>query len=115
MRGKAWRIRSVPIAMLPGLPTSNAGSRLPLRITRSSLGSDATDAESVAFFTNRRKEIEAMLKSVHRKGIDQYLAGDVEEAIKTWTVGEALDYWGDIDFRRDIDKAKKLLDLREQK
>jgi hypothetical protein len=79
------------------------------------LAIDPTDPQALAFFTKRRKEIESALKMVHRKGIDQYVGGQVEEAVQTWTAGEALDYWGDIDFKRDIDKAKKLLDLREQK
>lgn len=79
------------------------------------LSEDPTDPEALAFFNNHRKEIQSMLQTVHRKGIDQYVSGKVAEAVKIWTLGEALDYWGDIDFKRDIDKAKKLLDLRGQK
>ncbi len=79
------------------------------------LGVDSSDSEALSFFNRRHPEIKNLLRTVHRKGIDQYVAGKVSEAVNIWTKGRALDYFGDVDFSRDIDKAKKLLDLRGQK
>ena len=76
---------------------------------------DPTDSEALAFFNKHRKEIEGLLKDMDRKGIYFYVAGKADQALKVWTEGEALDYFGDIDFSRDIDKARKLLELRDKK
>jgi tetratricopeptide (TPR) repeat protein len=79
------------------------------------LGVDPSDGEAQTFFSNRHKEIQALLRNVHRRGIDLYVSGQVEEAIKIWSKGRALDHFHDVEFSRDIDKARKLLDLRGQK
>jgi len=91
--------------------------RLPVAVDnyKKLLQIDPSDSEAEAFFSSKRKEIESMLKKVHRQGIDLYVAGKVEEAVKVWNNGAQLDYFGAVDFKRDIDKAKKLLDLRGQK
>jgi tetratricopeptide (TPR) repeat protein len=76
---------------------------------------DPSEVEANAFLNNRRTEFEAQLKGIHRKGIDLYVAGKVEEAVKVWEKGRVLDYWDSVKFERDIEKARKLLDLRGQK
>jgi hypothetical protein len=73
---------------------------------------DPTDPEAIAFFTKHREDILAMLRDLHRKGIYEYVAGHLESAIRIWTNGQSLDYFGDVDFKRDIDKAQKAIDLR---
>jgi tetratricopeptide (TPR) repeat protein len=96
---------------------ADRAGRLPVAVDnyKKLLQIDPGDAEAEAFFASKRKEIESMLKKVHRQGIDLYVAGKVEEAVKVWNNGAQLDYFGAVDFKRDIDKAKKLLDLRGQK
>ena len=79
---------------------------------RDVLGIDDGDADANNFFTQHRAEIKDFLVKIHRKGIDQYVGGNVREAIDTWRKGLKLDPSDPINFRRDIDKAQKLLDLR---
>jgi hypothetical protein len=96
---------------------ADRASKLPEAIDgyKKVLSVDPSDSEASAFFSNKRREIQNLLRSVHRKGIDLYVAGKVDEAVKIWSKGRALDHFGDVDFSRDIDKAKKLLDLRGRK
>lgn len=79
---------------------------------REVLAMDENDEESATFFSGHKAEIQEFLRKIHRKGIDQYVAGNVKEAIDTWRKGLKLDPADPINFRRDIDKAQKLLDLR---
>ena len=72
------------------------------------------DAEALAYLTANRKAIKALLQATDRKAIYFYVAGKLEEAIKAWTEGQALDYFGDVDFKRNIDKARKQLELRSE-
>ena len=73
---------------------------------------DDADEDAQAFFSEHKAEILEFLRKIHRKGIDQYVGGNVKEAIDTWRKGLKLDPSDPINFRRDIDKAQKLLDLR---
>jgi tetratricopeptide (TPR) repeat protein len=79
---------------------------------REVLAIDESDEASNSFFGGHKAEIQEFLRKIHRKGIDQYVAGNVKEAIDTWRKGLKLDPADPINFRRDIDKAQKLLDLR---
>jgi tetratricopeptide (TPR) repeat protein len=79
---------------------------------RDVLAIDEGDEASNSFFGGHKAEIQEFLRKIHRKGIDQYVAGNVKEAIDTWRKGLKLDPADPINFRRDIDKAQKLLDLR---
>jgi hypothetical protein len=79
---------------------------------REVLAIDEGDEGAASFFGGHKAEIQEFLRKIHRKGIDQYVAGNVKEAIDTWRKGLKLDPNDPINFRRDIDKAQKLLDLR---
>lgn len=76
------------------------------------LGLDPTDEEATDFFREHRKALEALLRQIHRKGIYEYVGGGLEQAIQTWTAGQALDHFGDVGFEQDIAKAKKRLGQR---
>lgn len=69
---------------------------------------DPADGEAAAFFASRRPEIRALLTSIHRKGIDLYVAGRVLEALEVWKKGKSIDIDKGLtaDFDRDIKKAK---------
>jgi tetratricopeptide (TPR) repeat protein len=75
------------------------------------LAQDPADAESLGYLSKHRKDLEALLQDVHRKGIFEYVGGRLQAAVAIWENGEALDYFGDVGFRRDIDKAKKRIGL----
>jgi hypothetical protein len=76
---------------------------------------DDTDDDANNFFHNNAAAVKDQLNKIHRKGIDLYVAGKVEEAIRIWKEGLVLDPADPINFKRDIDKAEKLMDLRGQK
>jgi hypothetical protein len=69
------------------------------------------DAEALAYLEKNRHAIKVLLQAADRKGVYFYVAGKLEEAIQAWSEGEALDYFGDMDFKRNIDKARKQLEL----
>jgi tetratricopeptide (TPR) repeat protein len=71
------------------------------------LSIDPADAEALAYMDKHRSELKALLQSMDRKGIFFYVGGSMDEAVKVWAEGQALDYFGDIDFKRDLDKARK--------
>jgi hypothetical protein len=75
------------------------------------LALDPADADALAYLTRHRKDLEALLQDVHRKGIFEYVGGRLQAAVAVWEGGEDLDYFGDVGFRRDIDKAKKRIGL----
>jgi hypothetical protein len=86
------------------------------------LAVDSGDNEANAFFETRKRDIAARFKAIHRKGIDQYVSGQITKAVEIWRQGSSLlknspAAGGDgiPDFDRDIQKAQKLLDLRGQK
>jgi tetratricopeptide (TPR) repeat protein len=79
---------------------------------RDVLAMDDSDEDALAFLSDHKAEILEFLRKIHRKGIDQYVGGNVKEAIDTWRKGLKLDPSDPINFRRDIEKAQKLLDLR---
>jgi hypothetical protein len=82
---------------------------------RKILGVDPGDAEALDYLTQHRAALKTLLQSIDRKAIYLYVAGNLEDAIKAWSEGEALDQFGDVDFKRNLDKAHKQLELREQK
>ncbi len=69
------------------------------------------DSEAQEYMNRHRAEIKELLAGYDRKGIYFYVAGKLEEALKAWSDGEALDYFGDLDFKRNIDKARRRLEL----
>lgn len=75
---------------------------------------DPNDKEANSFFETRASDIRQLLQLVHRKGIDQYVAGNIQGAIQIWKLGQKLDINGDINFERDIDKAEKLINIQQQ-
>jgi hypothetical protein len=81
---------------------------------RKVLAVDPGDSEALAYLTAKRGAIKALLQSIDRKAIYFYVGGQLEDAIKAWSDGAALDYFGDVDFKRNIDKARVQLQLRDQ-
>ncbi|HTB33301.1 MAG TPA: PorV/PorQ family protein [bacterium] len=81
---------------------------------RKILAQDPDDSEALAYLTAKRSSIKALLQSIDRKAIYFYVGGQLEDAIKAWSDGAALDYFGDVDFKRNIDKARVQLQLRSQ-
>lgn len=76
---------------------------------------DPDDQDAAAFFRNNEALVRQTIKQVHRKGIDLYVAGKVEEAVNVWKKALILDPADSQNIRRDIDKAQKLINLRGQK
>jgi tetratricopeptide (TPR) repeat protein len=81
---------------------------------RKVLAVDPEDGEALAYLTAKRAAIKTLLQSIDRKAIYFYVGGQLEDAIKAWSDGAALDYFGDVDFKRNIDKARVQLQLRNQ-
>ncbi|HXB97569.1 MAG TPA: hypothetical protein VNZ54_05910, partial [bacterium] len=81
---------------------------------RKVLAVDPEDAEALAYLTAKRSAIKTLLQGIDRKAIFFYVGGQLEDAIKAWSDGAALDYFGDVDFKRNIDKARVQLQLRNQ-
>jgi tetratricopeptide (TPR) repeat protein len=81
---------------------------------RKVLAVDPEDIEAIAYLTAHRDSIKTLLQSIDRKAIYFYVAGQLEDAIRAWSEGAALDYFGDVDFKRNIDKARVQLQLRSQ-
>jgi tetratricopeptide (TPR) repeat protein len=75
---------------------------------------DPEDIEAISYLTAHRDAIKTVLQGMDRKAIYFYVAGQLEDAIKAWSDGQALDYFGDVDFKRNIDKARVQLQLRSQ-
>jgi tetratricopeptide (TPR) repeat protein len=78
------------------------------------LALEPDDREALAFMTRNRDDLRALLQSMDRKASYFYVAGQMEEAIKVWSDGEALNYFGDVDFVRNLEKARKQLELLQQ-
>jgi tetratricopeptide (TPR) repeat protein len=87
-----------------------AGVAASLRI----LAVDPADAASLDYLNGHRKALKKALLAKEQAGIFQYLAGKLEDAIKLWTDAQGLDYFGEVDFKRDIDKARKQMQLRQE-
>jgi hypothetical protein len=79
---------------------------------REVLSLDEGDDSALAFFRGHKAEIADHLRRIHRKGIDLYVSGRIREAVKQWKDGLKLDPEDPINFRRDIDKAEKVLEVR---
>ena len=75
------------------------------------------DEEAAAFFSKRHPAIKALLVSIYRRGIDLYVQGNVEEAVKAWKRGKAIDidHGQTVDFERDLQRAKYSLGQHGQK
>ena len=72
------------------------------------------DDEAQGYLTKHRAALKTQLQSIERRGSYFYIEGKLEEAIKAWSDGEALDYFNDVDFKRDLDKARKQQQLLQQ-
>ena len=81
---------------------------------RKVLAVDPEDAEAISYLTAHRDSIKTVLQGIDRKAIYFYVAGQLQDAIKAWSDGQALDYFGDVDFKRNIDKARVQLQLRSE-
>lgn len=81
---------------------------------RALLALEPDDAEALAFMKRNRDDLRALLQSMDRKASYFYVAGQLEEAVKVWTDGQALNYFGDVDFERNLEKARKQLELLQQ-
>jgi hypothetical protein len=81
---------------------------------RALLALEPDDREALAFMKRHRDDLRALLQSMDRKASYLYVAGQLEEAIKVWTDGQALNYFGDVDFERNLGKARKQLELLNQ-
>jgi tetratricopeptide (TPR) repeat protein len=79
---------------------------------RAVLRVDDSDAESVAVLLKMAPRIRQEVKSLHRKGIDLYVSSDIAGAMRLWERALELDPSDPNFIRRDMDKAKKLLELR---
>lgn len=73
---------------------------------------DRNDETASGFFANHKAEIKENLTKIHRKGIDLYLGGHIREAVGVWKDGLKLDPSDPINFRRDIEKAEKVLEVK---
>jgi hypothetical protein len=78
---------------------------------RDVLGIDPGDPQALAFFRQNKAEILAHLKSIQRRGIDAYVSGHPKEAALIWEGGMRLDPSDPLNMGRDIDKAKKHLEM----
>lgn len=76
------------------------------------LAQDPEDPTALAFLAQHRQELKALLQTMDQRAIFAYVGGKLEAAIKLWSDGEALDYFGDVNFKRNLDKARKQLELR---
>ncbi len=73
---------------------------------------DDSDAEANARLRKLSPRIRDEAKKMHREGIDLYVAGDVEKAIATWEEALQIDPSDQENIKRDLFKARKLLELR---
>ncbi|HTA16697.1 MAG TPA: hypothetical protein VK786_03005, partial [bacterium] len=81
---------------------------------QSLLALEPDDAEALAFMARHRDDLRALLQSMDRKPSYFYVAGKMDEAIAVWSEGQALNYFGDVDFKRNLEKARKQLELQDQ-
>ena len=73
---------------------------------------DPFDADSLERLKRLQGQILAEVKKLHRQGIDRYVTGDIEAAIKLWQAALDLDPTDSQGVKRDLDKAKKLIQLQ---
>lgn len=76
------------------------------------LALEPQDPEATAYMAKNRQRLKAVLQAMDRRAIYDYVGGKLAPAIKTWTEGDALDYFGDLDFKRNLGKARKQMELR---
>ena len=74
------------------------------------------DADPTAMSSLRKlaPRIREEVKNLHRRGIDLYVNSDIQGAIAVWSKALELDPTDPNFIRRDIDKAKKLIELRTE-
>jgi tetratricopeptide (TPR) repeat protein len=82
---------------------------------RAVLHIDDSDAEAISVLRKLSPRIREEVKTLHRKGIDLYISSDIEGAIALWEKALELDPDDPNYIRRDLEKAKKLLELRTDK
>lgn len=76
---------------------------------------DDSDAESISRLRKLRPRILLETKRMHRQGIDYYVTSNVERAVFIWEKALELEPSDPHNIRRDLDKARKLLELRAGK
>jgi tetratricopeptide (TPR) repeat protein len=73
---------------------------------------DDTDPDATGTLRKLSSRIRMETKKLHRQGIDLYVTAEIEKAIKIWEKAVELDPSDPDSIKRDIDKARKLLQLR---
>jgi tetratricopeptide (TPR) repeat protein len=81
---------------------------------RSAQQADPEDAKTKASLKALRPRIFAAVKQMHRKGIDDYVKGDLDAAIDVWEQALEMDPSDPDGIKRDLDKARKLKDMKEK-
>lgn len=76
---------------------------------------DDDNADAMTMLRKLSPRIHDEVKSLHRKGIDLYVGSDIQGAIALWEKALELDPSDPNFIRRDVEKAKKLLELRSVK
>ncbi len=82
---------------------------------RAVLRFDDEDQEAKTRLLKLRPRILQESKRMHREGIDAYVAGDLPKAIAVWQQALDLEPSDPHSIRRDMEKARKLLELRSSK
>jgi tetratricopeptide (TPR) repeat protein len=76
------------------------------------LDMDDTDAQANSRLRALSPRIREEAKKMHREGIDDYVNRDVEKAIQVWEQALELDPADSDNIKRDLSKARKLMELR---
>jgi tetratricopeptide (TPR) repeat protein len=73
---------------------------------------DPFDNDSLERLKRLQPQILSEVKKLHRQGIDHYVTGDIEGAVRLWQAALDLDPADTQGVKRDLDKARKLMQLR---
>ncbi len=76
---------------------------------------DDNDAEASSALRKLAPRIRLEAKRLHREGIDLYVTSEIKKAIKLWEKALELDPGDPYSIRRDLEKARKLLELRGER
>ena len=76
---------------------------------------DAGDATAKKALAAKKNVIRIEIRKLHRKGIDHYVNGRLKQAVTIWNRALELDPDDPVNLKRDLDKAKKLLQLKGEK
>ncbi len=82
---------------------------------RQLLKMDSSDPEAKARMAKLRPGILAEAKRLHRQGIEHYLGSDFARAVSVWERALELEPSDPHNIRRDLEKARRLLELRSSK